>query len=757
MASNNPMVPTPKTPVSNPEETMYRGVALQQLAILRQQMKLGGLRQGKRSVSLGDGVTVEVSINFNDERVQVRVANHRSMENLVVSTQFVCAHILPDDYSSGYFSSMHTYKLFQFDCQKVSARQFLGQYGNINWIGRSGVLSWMGPLSRYTAVNSNYTDGLTWWLSLGGGEGGGGEGGSVPCNYTPFIYADGKQLVTAPLDTESAASGLWAGYCLVVGAGMVGGRLVAILYRESGNALVAACYSGGTWRYSSETIAISSINEVSAALFGWTGQVVINRIALASGGNDQRMDGTVTLNSEYVPILGYTISDNTVLNAGENNYHKIKTDFSQDLIASLNLGDYFMTSGLMASYYELDSTQTIATDWSANTRVELTALHRASSIKERRITVSDEVPEYSYGATFTVTQKIITSYIQVVTEIYEELVDGILLWAGNIPVSSLTVDRTSTSDVTYENGVAVYAPWSQTVESYGVVPANCDLGKEGSPLGAEAYLLMQYGRRIDYFSTTTNTWRTTYTLADTGYAMSRRSTYSEEGVSTPPTQLTIHTPGSISVKATLEASVSSVVSMGGVEIPALGRQSSISFDYSVETGPLIGTTAYTPDTMSGALTESNALLLAADLRSGSLVSERQSYQYPYNLYNYIGTAFTALYDVSATTSRQSDIVAQGDLIASQPLPDDMLTMVGAIYSLPSHYISGTSFDSPYIPSTGVGVADDKRRSITSSRDFKGFAAEVDGTQLVCSGSDLATFQSTIFGPEAAQINPISLV
>jgi hypothetical protein len=53
------------------EQAAYRGAAMTQLAILRQQMKLGGLVIGNRIVELAGGVWVEASICYNHESVKV--------------------------------------------------------------------------------------------------------------------------------------------------------------------------------------------------------------------------------------------------------------------------------------------------------------------------------------------------------------------------------------------------------------------------------------------------------------------------------------------------------------------------------------------------------------------------------------------------------------------------------------------------------------------------------------------------------------
>lgn len=72
MATANPMVATPTTPKGmSQEEAMYRGVALSQLRILKQQMQLGGLVMGNRRVTLLNGVEITCSICYGKEDMWV--------------------------------------------------------------------------------------------------------------------------------------------------------------------------------------------------------------------------------------------------------------------------------------------------------------------------------------------------------------------------------------------------------------------------------------------------------------------------------------------------------------------------------------------------------------------------------------------------------------------------------------------------------------------------------------------------------------
>ena len=73
MATSNPMVPTPTNHGMGHEEALYRGIALAQLRILKQQMQLGGLFIGNRRVKLDNGVDIVCSICFNREDIVVSV------------------------------------------------------------------------------------------------------------------------------------------------------------------------------------------------------------------------------------------------------------------------------------------------------------------------------------------------------------------------------------------------------------------------------------------------------------------------------------------------------------------------------------------------------------------------------------------------------------------------------------------------------------------------------------------------------------
>jgi len=67
------VLPTPILREADADKNKYRGFAMAQLAILREQMRLGGLKIGNRIVSAPDGAVITCSICFNKEDVYVQV------------------------------------------------------------------------------------------------------------------------------------------------------------------------------------------------------------------------------------------------------------------------------------------------------------------------------------------------------------------------------------------------------------------------------------------------------------------------------------------------------------------------------------------------------------------------------------------------------------------------------------------------------------------------------------------------------------
>ncbi len=745
MTAANPMIPTPKTPASSEEEARYRGVALQQLDILRQQMRLGGLTQGKRTVDVGGGVTIKAVICFNDERVYALVPAQASSVTSEVLAVYVCAYSPADDYATGFFSDLSTYKLFKSTGSAVTSRAFTGEYGNVNWIGSNSVLSWMGPLTRYTSV-TDYTVGLSWWLGLGGGE-----GGSVLCNFTPLIFSSGKQLAIAPSDADSLATGTWAGYHLVVGAGIVSGKLAAVLYRESSGILVVACLSAGEWRYAQNTISIPDISLVSSALFGWGGQVVINTLPDGQGRVGQRLEGTISVGSDGVPEFTYNLINNSIPVEGADNFSKVKTDFYQEVIASTTNSDYYHNWGIMASYYAKNAVETLAVDYKMDTRRTLTKHISATSSKERTIDIYDEVPEYSYGSTYTPTSYYIIYSIRVITSVYEVFADGISYYIGAEAVTDYATAYTWTSAVTIVDGVEVREPWVVSVTSYGTVPPNTNLGTEGDTLTLAGKLLLDYGNAYEYEED--GITKTGYTMTGTGYTLQNLSTTGSEGITTPPTIYLVHADPITAVDAVFTTSIVEQTSLDGVVIDQLTSTSGSNFAYLIDH---VTTRAYVPEITPGSVSEQSSYIRAVDLRSGTVIADTYSYAYDRVFTSVNLSLLSATYDIQTTTTGTRVVISDSLAAVTTPLPSHTFSAVAVAYDLPSIYSSGTSFDGLYVTPSITGLAGDIKCSITAGPAFKGFAAEVLGEQIVY-GATLQRFDSIIFGGDPHQINPISLI
>jgi hypothetical protein len=107
MSSGNIMVPTISRPGMGEREAPYTGFAKSQLAILRRQMELGGLKIGERRIRLDDGAEVLCSINYNYESVSIKVlapALTEQLARLEKDCIFYAEIVLGDSYSSDTFT-----------------------------------------------------------------------------------------------------------------------------------------------------------------------------------------------------------------------------------------------------------------------------------------------------------------------------------------------------------------------------------------------------------------------------------------------------------------------------------------------------------------------------------------------------------------------------------------------------------------------------------------------------------------------------
>lgn len=211
-------VTTPTMPGMTYEQSLYRGPALAQLRILKQQMQLGGLVEGERTIRINDDVEIYCRICFNDERVYVRVKPKD--EFILIPSGFISTPRLfglNDGYAlvngtlTDQGSGMQDYPLDD----ATSTSQALSVehpdaghldrtrqvYGNIDWIGwPSGatpppVLTWKGPSGRtipcdISTLIPGYTTGDISFDELS------------PPYYTCFgssVYRDGAIFATVPV------------------------------------------------------------------------------------------------------------------------------------------------------------------------------------------------------------------------------------------------------------------------------------------------------------------------------------------------------------------------------------------------------------------------------------------------------------------------------------------------------------------------------------------------------------------------------
>jgi len=170
------MIPTPTTPKGlSKDEAMYRGAALGQLAILRNQLNLGGLKEGTRSVDLGNGVVVTCRISYNKEDIFVYVPTAEVPQEVVKDAVYgafvfhVCSGEITtkmsyyaDVYSLSQVSSGDDPEDGAYLCDKkglhgvhsVPTDSVKYYTFNQNWENGRDVLSYHGSSSRYGLIAS---------------------------------------------------------------------------------------------------------------------------------------------------------------------------------------------------------------------------------------------------------------------------------------------------------------------------------------------------------------------------------------------------------------------------------------------------------------------------------------------------------------------------------------------------------------------------------------------------------------------------
>jgi hypothetical protein len=258
------IVPTPLMPGAGIKEAPYRGPAMAQLRILKQQMQTVGLKVGSRLTDLGNGVTCSCRICFNLEEVFILGVEKKSgdfvavsggvilhprsgaIQNLeyteytynsetgitttvyssagviggwkngteVLNTSFIYPLVDADDASFLVFSSANQ----SFRGKFLNA---VGNYGNLYWCNDKQdpdyeTLSWRGTPTRHfrlpsgmelpglSILETNVTMGLV----------------DLP-QYTTFgtkLYKSGSVLAQSPLWSWPQNQGGTEGRCLILGA-----------------------------------------------------------------------------------------------------------------------------------------------------------------------------------------------------------------------------------------------------------------------------------------------------------------------------------------------------------------------------------------------------------------------------------------------------------------------------------------------------------------------------------------------------------
>jgi len=265
-------VPTPTAPKGlSQQEALYRRAALSQLHILKQQMNLGGLKEGTRSVNLGNGVVVTCRISYNKEDIFVYVPQKatESTDNIAeLISGFICIPRLFGE-NDGYIKQEVVdgttitfvlggtgdgsidYPLNKsnpiFPNEKTSARVVDGKirrdvqlFGNIDWIGKNTapegtkssarVLTWSGPTGR--TIPFDYTKEIS-GLTTADIKFDPDSPEYYTC-FSPNIYESGKVLWAAPLTWKELVDGVETTFAVdvapkVLGAAYQKDKLVVIV------------------------------------------------------------------------------------------------------------------------------------------------------------------------------------------------------------------------------------------------------------------------------------------------------------------------------------------------------------------------------------------------------------------------------------------------------------------------------------------------------------------------------------------------
>lgn len=214
------MIPTPTTPGMGSEEALYRGAALAQLRILKQQMQLGKLFIGNRKIKLDNGVEILCNIAGRHESVRVVLPDTVPAVSTKVAdavTHGFAMHPRTDQYPDGadfsspldgggyqpldydtatsvmfpaYDDDHGTMLLYQNNTAWRAKIQIPENYGILSWVSKDKTVTWRGwPAITLAPGRTTSVEGVT---SLDAQT-------SYNTYYTPlapYLYVNGRKFPT---------------------------------------------------------------------------------------------------------------------------------------------------------------------------------------------------------------------------------------------------------------------------------------------------------------------------------------------------------------------------------------------------------------------------------------------------------------------------------------------------------------------------------------------------------------------------------
>lgn len=188
MASKNHMIPTPTMPGAQQQELMYRGAAMSCLQRLKDANRHLNAYSGR--YQLPDGAVVVCNVCYNHESVQVLLPSKPvvlSKDDYAETPQFLCQPRFCDEFAEGYAEVLPgyyiAYKYVGYNGYDLKREEVVGpeyaypwqdgdhatsmlkaaadggrcslqptefeDYGNVDWQGDNGTVTWKGAHSRY--------------------------------------------------------------------------------------------------------------------------------------------------------------------------------------------------------------------------------------------------------------------------------------------------------------------------------------------------------------------------------------------------------------------------------------------------------------------------------------------------------------------------------------------------------------------------------------------------------------------------------